>query len=304
MFKNLSHQSKGWLYGIFSQLFWGSGGVTIKLIDSVLPGSLLVGIRHGIGALTLGLLILKGKTPILKDLPMFHLIVLGIMAAGLPDLLMVEAVRRAGAIIAIMLARLEIPLGVIFVHVFLKEKVGKKAYLAGLISIVGVIFISYRPDLTITLGNQFYVGVLSALGAAILWGLASVYAKHILNKKTDPLALSFVRIGVGSIFAFAITLLFVHQPFLSLQHLHLKDWTLILYLGIFLSGLAYLFFYRSLHLLDAHVAIILQGLSIVVLLILGSLIGEMIQPLQWFGILMIIGSIFLVKKPVPPEDAS
>lgn len=296
---NLSTHTKGWLYGIASQILWGTGGVTIKLIDAVIPSSLLVSLRHGIGAITLALLILRGKTTILKNLPIFHLILLGIFAAGLPDLLLVEAVRRSGAIISTMLARVEIPLGVLFAHFLLKEKVGKNAYLAGILSIVGVWLIAYKPEQSVTLNNQFYVGILCALGAATLWALSSVYAKYILNKQTDPLALSFVRLSIGSIFALGITVLFIHDPFISLQQLHLKDWGLIIYLGVFLSGLAYLFFYRSLNILDAHVAIVLIGLSIVVLLFCGLLIGETINPLQWLGIALIVISIFMIKRLTP-----
>lgn len=292
---------QGFFYGIFSQVLWGTSGVVIKLIDTMLPSSVLVFLRHGFGALTLGLLILRGKTAVFKNLPLLHLILLGIFAAGLPDLLLVEAIRRCGAIISSILARVEIPLAVLFAHLFLKEKVGKIAYLAGIISIIGVCFISYQPDQIITLDNQFYVGILYGLGAAMIWGLSSVYAKYILNKQTDPLALSFVRLCIGSIFALAVALLFVKDAFASLSQLRLFDWSLILYLGIFLSGLAYLFFYRALKVLDAHVAVLLLGLSIVVLLFCGLLIGETISLLQWLGIGMIIFSIFLVKKPAPQE---
>lgn len=301
MLKSLSSQTKGWIYGICSQVLWGTGGVAIKLIDAVLPSSLLIFLRHGIGAITLTVFIFRGKAPVLKNLPILHLILLGIIAAGLPDLLLVEAVRRSGAIVATILARVEIPLGVIFAHLLLKEKVGINAYIAGAISIIGVCLISYKPELAVTLDNQFYVGVLCALGAAALWALSSVYAKFILNKKTDPLALSFVRISVGSIFALALALLFVHDPFFSLQQLQLNDWMLILYLGIFLSGLGYLFFYKSLKLLDAHIAIVLIGLTIVVLLFSGLLIGETIYPLQWCGIVLIVLSIFLVKNTAKSE---
>ena len=301
MLHNLPHQTKGWFYGVISQVLWGTGGVTIKFIDSVLPSSLLVFLRHGIGAITLGLLLLRGKKIILKNLPIIHLILLGILAAGLPDLLLIEGIRRTGAIISTMLARVEIPLGVIFAHLLLKERVGKKAYIAGIISLVGVGLISYRPEQQITLDNQFYVGILCGLGAATLWALSSVYAKYILNKKTDPLALSFVRISIGSLFALGIAILLIHDPIVSLQQLSMTDWSLIIYLGIFLSGLAYLFFYRSLNILDAHIAIILAGISIIVLLICGLLIGEIVRPIQWLGIGMIVVSIFLVKKPTPAE---
>lgn len=287
---------QGWIYGVLSQLLWGTGAFTIKLIDAVLPSSLLVSLRHGIGAITLGALILKNKTSF-KNLPIFHLILLGIFAACLPDLLLVEAIRKAGVIVASILVRVEIPLGVIFAHVFLKEKVTKYAYLAGIISLVGVGFISYKPGQVITNNNEFYIGVVCALGAAVLWGASSVYAKYILTKKTDPLALSFVRLSIGSIFALAITLVLIQDPFISLQLLQLKDWLMLLYLGIFVSGLAYLFFYRSLNLLDAHKAIILLGLTFIVTLFLGLLLGETIQFAQWIGILLIIVSIFLIKRP-------
>ncbi|MBA3724207.1 MAG: DMT family transporter [Candidatus Levybacteria bacterium] len=287
---------QGWVNGIVSQILWGTAGFTIKLIDTALPSSLLVSLRHGIGALTLATLIVKSKTSF-KNLPIGHLVLLGIFAACLPDLLLVEAIRNAGVIVASMVARVEIPLGVIFAHVLLKEKVTKHAYLAAIISLIGVWFISYKPGQIITLDNTFYFGVLCALGAAILWGISSVYAKYILTKKTDPLALSFVRLSIGSIFALAITILFIHDPFISLQQLQMTDWLLLLYLGIFVSGLAYLFFYRSLAILDAHKAIILLGVSIMVTLFLGLFLGEIIQFIQWIGIALIISSLFLIRNP-------
>lgn len=71
MLKSLSSHTKAWIYGIVSQILWGSGGVAIKLIDAVIPSSLLVSLRHSIGALTLGLLILKGKAPFSKTYHLF-----------------------------------------------------------------------------------------------------------------------------------------------------------------------------------------------------------------------------------------
>lgn len=287
--------TNGWSFGIISQFLWGTGGVVIKLIDTVIPGTLLVSIRHAIGACTLGLLLFRKKHTF-KNIPIFHLILLGIIAAALPDLLLIEGVRRTGAIIATILARVEIPLSVLLAHIFLKEHINRYAYISVLLSVIGVFCISYDPNLAIRLDNDFYVGILCGLGAATLWAISSIYGKHILTKKTDPLALSFVRITIGSIFMLAATLLFIKNPFASLSLLAPTDWGLIIYLGVFLSGLAYLFFYKSLNLLDAHAAVILGGLSIVVLLLGGLLIGETILPGQWLGIAVIITSLFLVKK--------
>ncbi len=288
---------KGWIYGFFSQVLWGTGGIATKLIDKTLPSSLLVGVRHGIGALVLGLEILRAKRHVLNNLPWIHLIILGVLAAGLPDLLLVEAIRRCGAIIAIMLARLEIPLGVVFAHFLLKEKVSAKAYIAGVLSLAGVCLISFKPGQVFTIRNTFYSGIM----VAVIWALSGVYAKFILNRKTDPLALTFVRLTMGSIFGFAVAAIFISHPLEALQHLSFTDWSLLIYLGVFLSGLAYLAFYRSLNILDAHVAVILLSISIAVLLLLGLAIGERVTPLQWLGIAIVALSVYLIKKPVTAD---
>ena len=284
-----------------SQALWGTGGVVTKLVDKSLPSSLLVGFRHGIGALVLGISIIRTERPIMRNLPWLRLIIFSIVAAGLTDLLFVEAIRRCGAIIAVMLARLEIPLGVIFAHFFLKEKVGISAYLACVLSLAGVCLISYRPGVTVTLQDSFYLGVVLGITTGILWAGCSVYAKTMLNRKIDPLALSFVRLSIGSIFAFGIAIALVHHPFQALQNLAWSDWAWIIYLGIFLSGLAYLFYYKSLKIIDAHIALILSSVSIAVLLVLGLAIGERISILQWLGVATIGLSIYLVKKPATAD---
>lgn len=302
-FKRKNQADHGWFYGIFSQVFWGTGGAVTKLIDAALPSSLLLGMRHGIGALVLGCSIFTRKRHVLKNMPLFHLIMLGILAAGLPDLLFIEAIRRSGAIIAVMLARLEIPFGVLFAHWLLKEKVGLSAYIASLLALIGVVLMSLRPGQAITIHDQFYVGVLLGILVAVLWALAGIYAKYILNRKTDPLALSFVRLIVGSIFGLAVAIVTVRHPIEALQGLELADWGLILYLGIFLSGLAFLAYYKSLNILDAHVVAIMMGLSIAIVLLSGLVIGERMSILQWLGIALIVTSVQLIRrKPKPIEE--
>ncbi len=303
MIKSPSTQTKGWLYGMFSQVLWGTGGIATKLVDRALPSSLLVGIRQGIGALILGLIIAKGRRNVFKNLPWLHVLMYSVIAAGLTDLMFVEAIRKCGVIIATMLARLEIPLGVIFAHFFLREKVGKSAYVAAVLSFIGVCLISYRPGTTFTLKDSFYLGVTLAVITAILWGLSTVYAKHILNRKqfVDPLALSFIRLSVGAVIAFVIVAAVVKDPLQALTRLQLNDWLLLLYLGIFVSGLAYLAYFKSLKIISAHVSSILLSVSIAVLLILGLAIGESISTLQWFGIAVVALSIYLVKKPASAD---
>jgi drug/metabolite transporter (DMT)-like permease len=226
----------------------------------------------------------------------WHLLALGVVGAGLPDLFLVESIRRAGAIIPIMLARIEIPLGVLFAHIFLKEKVGKIAYVAALASFGGAALITFPNGFSsIDTSSDFFIGVLFGLAAAVVWGIASVYAKFMLsNKDVDPLVLSFVRMLTGSVFNFILVFIFVSGPLLVLSKLSLFDWTMLLYIGIFLSGIAYLTFYKALKVLDAHILMISLSVSMIINLILGLVLGETIVLMQYVGIALIGFSIFLI----------
>ncbi len=302
LFSKSSQRTQGWLYNVSAQTFWGTSSIATSLVDKMLPSALLVGIRHGIGAVLLGMNVLRSKRQIFKNAPWFHLIVLGVLAGGLPDLLLVEAIRRCGPIIAVLLARLEIPLGVLFAHLFLKEKVTSKAYVASVLGMVGGCLISFKPGQSLSLHSSFYLGVIIAVGAGVAWAMSSVYGKYILNRQVDALALTFVRLSLGSLCSLILTFLLVTHPLQALIHLRLQDWLLLLYIGVFCSGLGYLLFYRSMELIDAHVAQILVGISLAVALVLGLAIGLSISLLQWIGIAIVGYSIYLIKAKPDPID--
>ena len=295
---SLSVGVKGRLYGLSAQVLWGTGGIAIKLIDRALPGTLLVGLRHGIGAIVLGLRIAQGRKPVLKNLPWLHLFLIAALAV-IPDIILIEAVRSAGAIVAVMIIRLEIPLIVVFAHILLKEKVTKKVYIAAGLSFIGACLISIKPGESLNLDNKFYYGVFLAFIGAIVWALTGVYAKFLLNRQVDPLALSFTRLGIGSILMFILAITVLSNPLQTIINLALADWALIIYLGIFLSGLAYLMFYKSMKLIDAHVASIFLSVSMAVLLVLGLAIGEQVSLIQWGGIALIALSVYMVRSKEP-----
>lgn len=295
----MSRTAKSWTYALSAQVMWGTGGVVVKLINTFLPGSLLVALRHGIGSSVLGLAILRGRRAALKNLPWNHLLAMGILAA-IPDLLLVGAVRRAGAIIAILILRLEIPLVVIFANWLLKEKISFNAYVAAILSLAGSCLISLKPGQSITLQNSFYIGIAMALIGAVLWALSGVYSKFLLNKKTDPLGLTFARLGIGSLFMLIVSLITIRKPLLVLQGLTAKDWFWIIYLGLFLSGLGYLLWNKSMAVIDVHIATVLLGVSVAVLLVLGLAIGEQISRIQWLGVVLVILGIYLVR----PKEAA
>jgi len=300
--ENVSRRSKGWILSIVAQALWGSSSVVISLISKSLPDTLLVGVRHTIGSVFLYINLRGHLRSTFKNLPWRHLIILGLLAGSLPDLLLVESVRKSGPIVAVLLARLEMPLGVLFAHLFLKEKVNRTAYLASLIGLVGAGFIAYQPGDAINIHTSFYLGVLCGIAAGISWGLSAVYVKFILSKGSDSTATAFIRLALGAATSLVLVLFFVHDPLSILKGLYWKDWLKILYLGVFASGAAYMLYNKSLKVIDAHVAQILVGVSMIVSVCLGLAIGVRVSMLQWLGIATIVFSIYMIKARPSTEE--
>ena len=94
---------------------------------------------------------------------------------------MVESIRASGAIVAAMLARLEIPFGVILASIVLKEKVSNKAKAATSLSLHSVILLSQTDMSFSTFDDANARGVGLGLIVALAFSLSTIYAKWIFN---------------------------------------------------------------------------------------------------------------------------
>ena len=209
---------------------------------------------------------------------------------------MVESIRASGAIVAAMLARLEIPFGVILASIVLKEKVSNKAKAATSLSLHSVILLSQTDMSFSTFDDANARGVGLGLIVALAFSLSTIYAKWIFNTfKIPSLLMTWVRTSMGAGISILIFVLSGGDIVQSLASISLMDWLAIGFLGLFVNAIAYMAYYKSLSLLDAHITQIMLGVALVIAVILGLLIGETLSIFQWLGIVLVVISIYLIQ---------
>ncbi|MBP7018216.1 DMT family transporter [Candidatus Saccharibacteria bacterium] len=209
---------------------------------------------------------------------------------------MVESIRASGAIVAAMLARLEIPFGVILASIVLKEKVSNKAKAATSLSLHSVILLSQTDMSFSTFDDANARGVGLGLIVALAFSLSTIYAKWIFNTfKIPSLLMTWVRTSMGAGISILIFVLSGGDIVQSLASISLMDWLAIGFLGLFVNAIAYMAYYKSLSLLDAHITQIMLGVALMIAVILGILIGETLSIFQWLGIVLVVISIYLIQ---------
>ena len=209
---------------------------------------------------------------------------------------MVESIRASGAIVAAMLARLEIPFGVILASIVLKEKVSNKAKAATSLSLHSVILLSQTDMSFSTFDDANARGVGLGLIVALAFSLSTIYAKWIFNTfKIPSLLMTWVRTSMGAGISILIFVLSGGDIVQSLASISLMDWLAIGFLGLFVNAIAYMAYYKSLSLLDAHITQIMLGVALVIAVILGLLMGETLSIFQWLGIVLVVISIYLIQ---------
>ncbi|HRY83474.1 MAG TPA: DMT family transporter [Candidatus Cloacimonadota bacterium] len=176
----------------------------------------------------------------------------------------------------------------VFAWLLLSEKLGLK-HLAGLgLGLIGLILIiAGESDLNAT-SRDLGLGIALALGAAITFGLYTVLAKRLLSEFGNPVVNSFSFLS-GAAVLFLVNILRGQSMGIETN---LTNMLGITYLGLFVTGLAYILFFESLKNLPAAQASMYFFLKPVVSSLLAYFIlSELLSPLQIGGVLAIILSL-------------
>ncbi len=142
-----------------------------------------------------------------------------------------------------------------------------------------------------------YIGELAALGAALLWALASVaYGK--IGQRLSPLGLNLSKGGIA-IALIAITLLCRQDGIPAINALNLS---LLLLSGVVGIGLGDTFYFEALQRLGVRRTLLLKEALAPPLAGALALIflGELLSPVAWFGIaLTLVGVAWVISERLP-----
>lgn len=176
----------------------------------------------------------------------------------------------------------------VFAWLLLQEKLGMKHYIGLGLGLLGLLLIvGGEADLNAG-ARDLKLGIGMALGAAVTFGLYTVLAKRLVAEFGNPVVNSFSFL-LGSVILFLFNILRGRDMGLNPSLFNILG---IAYLGLFVTGLAYILFFESMKVLPAGKAALYFFLKPAISSLLAFVfLREMLAPLQIAGVLAIILSL-------------
>ncbi len=229
---------------------------------------------------------------------------LGILNVCLSMLILQLAIYYGKASLAAVLVSAN-PLFVsIFAHFIVKEKLSLPQIIGLSLGIAGlVVIILGENQLQTSDYRNLSLGILLALVAAMNFGLYTVLTKKTIFRYGNMLtnSISFI---CGASVLFVVGAILDHPVFFKPG---LKDMLIILYLGLFITGIAYILYFEGMRGLTAGKASQYFFLKPVIATILAyAFLSESLTSMQIAGIVLIIislsygtlGNVFNLRKGI------
>lgn len=285
---------------ILTTLFWSGNFVLSRGMHADIPP---LGLSFWRWSVALAILLLFGFRYLWKQRSLLRrhlgfIALQGLLGVAGFNTLIYMAMQSTTAINAVLVNSCIPVLIALFSWLLYRESMSPRQCLGVLISLGGVLLIITRGELAQLLAVTFNRGDLLVLAAAFLWALYSANLRRY-PKGLHPVAYQSGIVVIG---------LVVILPFYLMEMMGGKSMALtvstvvtILYVALFASILAFIFWNRAVRIIGANRAGVFIHLMPVFSTILAVIfLGETIQPYHLKGIIMIFSGILLttllVKK--------
>ncbi|MGI6732615.1 MAG: DMT family transporter [Anaerovoracaceae bacterium] len=229
------------LYIFLAAFFFGTMEISLKLAGSKLDQMQLTFLRFMVGGLLLlpfAVSEIKRKEIRINLKDYLYMLLLGIVCIPMSMVLFQLGVMKANASTAAIIMCVNPLFTMFFAHFLIHEKMNRNNVIALLLSLAGILFM-VNP-LNMQEGNTAE-GILMVLGGAALFGLYSVMGKVSVGK-IGSMAQTSISFILGSLVLLVI-LLIGDKPVIA------GVWPgnvwIVLYLSVFVTGLAYLFYFQA-----------------------------------------------------------
>lgn len=291
--------NKGYLYASLASLLWASTAAVSKLLLAHLDNLQVLFFSTLFASISLLIISLAQgkfaviKTYTLKDYGIFAL--MGFIGVFLYRFFLQAALLLMPAQEAFIINYTWPIMVVIFAWIILKEKMTWKKVVALLMSFIGVIIVTTKGDFSIL--NFSIGGVFFALAGAVVYGFYSVLGKRQTYEKFTSTTFFYI---FSFIFSTIALLLFSSVPSLSLN-----QFGGLLWLGIFPSGLAFVFWLLALkHGDTTKISNLIFMTPFLSLIYIYFLLGEKILISSMVGLIVIVVGILIQSiawEKLPPK---
>lgn len=259
-------------------LTWGSSYLFIKvLVDAVSP-AVMVAVRFALGASVLGAILAArhGRLPARGKI-WFHLCVMSLFVNITPFLLIAWGSRHTDSALAAVLNGTTPLFTLVFAAAVFRSETFSVARIAGVVlGFAGVIALT--DGVFSSPGSATGLGELALLISSVCYGFGFAYARRFITG--DPLSNVTAQLMIGTVVTIPIALATGWVRTEHLNPLNIGAWII---LGVFGTGVAYLFYYSLISQIGATRASLVTYITPVVGLILGWIVLE--ENLGWAGVL-------------------
>lgn len=283
----MNQKKLGLFEAIGAVLLWATLGVGFKVMTNVsnsFTPALLIGITATLALFLY--LVFREKLSVavgeFKKQPFFFIMV-GILGLGVQQVLYLKAYSLQSASSTVIVYYIYPLLMVFFSSVFFKKPIPRKAWICILTGFLGICIVMFQNN-----GQQFSfnLGIFVTLAAAACWAAFSVLIGH---RKFEVETGIFLLNFFGTLFLIALVPFFGISMAMTPMNL-----TIILYLGIFTTGLAFILWTRALRHISiqicANLALLIPALSI---LLITLVLKEKITIAHLAGLALITASILV-----------
>ncbi len=276
---------------------WGASFVATKVALQDISPAMVVWLRFTMGVVVLGLAVGMRKQcalPASKELPYFAL--LGFIGITFHQWLQSTGLVTAHATTTAWIVATTPVFMALLGWLVLKERLGWVKVAGIVTAAIGVLLVVSKGDLSsISAGHLGEPGDFLIMISAPNWAVFSVLSRQGLKRHPAARMMLYVM-GLGWLFT---TLAFVRGPQLAeIQQLTLSGWLGVGFLGIFCSGIAYIFWYDALQAIPAAQAgAFLYIEPFVTVVVAWIVLAEPLLLVSVAGGLVILAGVYAVNQP-------
>ena len=281
--------------GVTAVTLWGASFVATKVALTDIDPFTVIWIRFGLGVLVLGTTVVVRRSyafPGFRELSL--LVLLGFIGITLHQWLQVTGLLTARASTTAWIIATSPVFIALLGRVFLNESLSRGRVIGIALATFGVLLTTTDGELRLlthlSLGAP---GNLLIMGSAMTWAVFSVLSRYAVRDRDVTLSLFFV---MGSGWALSTPFLLV-SGVPSFDAITTEGWMALVFLGVFCSGIAYIFWYNALQAIPASQAGSLLFLEPPVTVLIAALIlGEAVTIVSIASGLIILLGVWMVTR--------
>lgn len=285
--------ARGFLLVVLAASLWGSDALFRRGLALELPASAVVLAEHVVlVAVTAPLLVrgLRRAAARFSAADWLAMLIIGAGASALATVLFTAAFSYGDPTTPLLLQKLQPLVAVGGAHVLLGERVRSRYLVVFLVAIGGSYLVAFADPVAVSVAELY--PALLAVGAAVLWGLGTVFGRKLATK-IGFVDLTALRFGFG--LPTAALLVWSRGEAGSLGTLDARGVAAVLLLALVPGLAAILLYYRGLRATPASAATIAE-LAFVVASVSVNYVafGTTLAPSQWLGLALLTGAITLL----------